>query len=67
MEAVEAMTKDAKDELNEYCKKIADEYKPNVSDDPMENECMECTMSEKLHEIHPEWTCGKFKDGRKKG
>ena len=34
--------------------------------DPMGNECLECTMSEKLHEVCPELTCGNFQDGRKK-
>ena len=54
------------DEINEYLKKVADNYEAQVSDDPEENECLDCTMSEKLHEVFPKLTCGNFQDGRKK-
>lgn len=48
-------------ETDEFFEKIADEYVPTKSDDPEENECADCGMTEKAHEVIPQITCGRFK------
>ncbi len=38
-----------KDEVEKYLEKVADEYKPKKSIDPLENECADCTFTEMAH------------------
>ena len=52
------------EEIENFLKEMADNYVSQISDDPEENECQDCGMSEKLHEVMPHFTCGNFKDGR---
>ena len=50
--------------VHDYLIGRADNYKTKVSDDPDENECGACSMSETMHTNNPKNTCGRFVDGR---
>ncbi len=47
--------------VEDYLRDVSDSYQPQYSDDPMENECATCTMSEESHKRFPKNTCDEFK------
>ena len=51
----------SKKKVEDYLNKKIEEYRPEVSEDKLSNECATCSMSEEMHRKHPINTCGKFK------
>ena len=51
-----------KKETDEFLESMAEEYVPTKSEDPEENECADCGMTEKAHKVIPQITCGNFQE-----
>ncbi len=49
------------DKIEKYLKKVTDSYIPERSKDPMENECLNCSMTEKSHQLKLPIACEEFK------